>query len=443
MSSSGSESLDSRTVETDQDSADERTWLLADHTTKCCSEHASTSKTFGVWQFGALVARFVSAARSEIAEPADVAVLRSYVNIASTIGLSGGGPLGGFLAGLIGWRWLFLGQVPIAIACGSLIALGANVMWPEPVREDEQLQQFENENTPASLAFDIPGAVTLAIATSSLLAAVDLQASLPWRHPVVFGLIIVGILSTLAFLAFETFPGNRELLMPLKLLRAEIGAFCAGQVLGILSTLWTLPPTLSLVPKPAPHQLLASSLGYGFVSQIAPSIAPESKSAPDPRVKPGVMHRDHELTTGWNLVLGAAEGVLTTFPFGLLGGIILSAQFIGLYHCSARENVVTSISMYYMSQQIGIALGIGISSGLLKHQLKLTLSKDMANIPGSAEIIKKILDDSSAIIQFPEEIQLLARQAYVHSFWVVPLFALSAQIVTILPMTSTVEQYSG
>lgn len=89
---------------------------------------------------------------------------------------------------------------------------------------------------------------------------------------------------------------------------------------------------------------------------------------------------------GLKLVLGAAEGVLTTFPFGLLGGIILSAQFIGLYHCSARDDVITAISMYYMSQQIGIALGIGFSSGLLKHQLKLTLSKDMMNIPGSAEV---------------------------------------------------------
>lgn len=132
-------------------------------------------------------------------------------------------------------------------------------MWPERVQEDEQLQQFGNKNTPANLVFDIPGAVTLAIATSSLLAAVDLQASRSWRHPVVFGLIIVGILSTVAFLAFETFPGNRELLMPLKLLKAEIGAFCAGQVLGILS-LWTRPPTLSLVLEPAPHQFLASSL---------------------------------------------------------------------------------------------------------------------------------------------------------------------------------------
>lgn len=57
MPSSSSESLDSRTVETDQDSADERTWLLAEQadTAKCCTEHATTSKTFGLWQFGALV----------------------------------------------------------------------------------------------------------------------------------------------------------------------------------------------------------------------------------------------------------------------------------------------------------------------------------------------------------------------------------------------------
>jgi predicted MFS family arabinose efflux permease len=42
---------------------------------------------------------------TDIAAPSDVAVLRSYVNIASTTGLSLGGPLGGLLGGTIGWRW--------------------------------------------------------------------------------------------------------------------------------------------------------------------------------------------------------------------------------------------------------------------------------------------------------------------------------------------------
>ena len=35
----------------------------------------------------------------------DVATWRSYVNIASTVGRSSGGPIGGFLADKVGWRW--------------------------------------------------------------------------------------------------------------------------------------------------------------------------------------------------------------------------------------------------------------------------------------------------------------------------------------------------
>ena len=35
----------------------------------------------------------------------DVATWRGYVNIASTLGRSAGGPMGGYLADTIGWRW--------------------------------------------------------------------------------------------------------------------------------------------------------------------------------------------------------------------------------------------------------------------------------------------------------------------------------------------------
>ena len=37
-----------------------------------------------------------------------VAVLRSYVNIAAVIGRSVGGPIGGVLFDRIGWRWYVL-----------------------------------------------------------------------------------------------------------------------------------------------------------------------------------------------------------------------------------------------------------------------------------------------------------------------------------------------
>lgn len=96
-------------------------------------------------------------------------------------------------------------------------------------------QQEDPQREEPVLAFDFPGAITLAIAISSLLVVIDLKGSLSWAHPLVQSIVAVGILSTLAFLVFETFPGNRELLMPLKLLKTEIGAFCAGQLLLVAS----------------------------------------------------------------------------------------------------------------------------------------------------------------------------------------------------------------
>jgi hypothetical protein len=35
----------------------------------------------------------------------EVATWRSYVNVLATLGRSIGGPLGGFLADTVGWRW--------------------------------------------------------------------------------------------------------------------------------------------------------------------------------------------------------------------------------------------------------------------------------------------------------------------------------------------------
>lgn len=129
----------------------------------------------------------------------------------------------------------FLGQVPIATGCCVLIARGLQTFSPILEEEDEwQLEESETELKPDTLAFDYPGAITLAIWISSLLIVIDLQNQLSWGHPLVLGITIIGVLSILAFLVLETYQGNRELLIPLRLLKTEVGAFCAGQVSRVL-----------------------------------------------------------------------------------------------------------------------------------------------------------------------------------------------------------------
>ncbi|KAG0644988.1 Vacuolar basic amino acid transporter 1 [Hyphodiscus hymeniophilus] len=183
-----------------------------------------------------MISDFLSAFDSYyIAAPSNVAVLRSYVNIASTVGLSMGGPLGGFLGGTIGWRWSFLGQVPIAICCCMLLARGLQTFLLALDDEDERtLEEPEDDFQPEVLAFDWPGSISLAIWMSSLLTVIDLQNQLTWAHPLVQSITIVGALFSLGFLALEAYPGHREPLIPLRLLKTDVGAFCVGQASCVL-----------------------------------------------------------------------------------------------------------------------------------------------------------------------------------------------------------------
>ena len=42
---------------------------------------------------------------ADTAPLSQVAILRSYVNLAAIVGRSSGGPIGGLLIDIIGWRW--------------------------------------------------------------------------------------------------------------------------------------------------------------------------------------------------------------------------------------------------------------------------------------------------------------------------------------------------
>ncbi|KAJ5038213.1 uncharacterized protein L3040_007080 [Drepanopeziza brunnea f. sp. 'multigermtubi'] len=400
---------------------------------------------------------------TDIAPPSDVAVLRSYVNVASSIGLASGGPVGGLLVGTFGWRWSFLGQVPIVAICCLLTARGLQKYLPHVKEEEEEEEEEEYEeeerdsiNSEAAMksptmSFDYPGAIFLAIGMASFLTVIDLQSQLSWGHPVIIGTTSLCVLSVLAFFAFETWPGNRELLIPLRLLKTGVGAYCAGQ-------------------------LLTMGGCHGFISQIAPyfsntqglsdaqaggHIAPSSFGSALGNLFAGQMikrfgsYKKLSLTAlflsiatsllilvQWSHPIGVLAG-LAVFPFGFFGGIILSTQFIGLYNCASKPEMATAIGMYYMSQQIGIALGISCTSSLLKRQFQATLEQRLVGIPHYMEIIKKILTDSSVVAALPASVRLLVARCFMASFWVVPAFSIATQVFAVLPMALARERRAG
>jgi EmrB/QacA subfamily drug resistance transporter len=101
---------------------------------------------------------------------------------APVIGLVAGGPI----VDAIGWRWIFVAQVPL-----SLIALvvGVIVLHETPRKAREPI--------------DVAGAATLGIATVSALLALTLGAELTWTNPAVIGLLVLSPLALWAFVRCE------------------------------------------------------------------------------------------------------------------------------------------------------------------------------------------------------------------------------------------------
>lgn len=101
---------------------------------------------------------------------------------APVIGLVAGGPI----VDAIGWRWIFVAQVPLSLVA---LAVGFIVLHETPRKAREPI--------------DIAGAGTLGVATVSALLALTLGAELGWANPAVVGLLLVAPFALWAFVRCE------------------------------------------------------------------------------------------------------------------------------------------------------------------------------------------------------------------------------------------------
>lgn len=116
-----------------------------------------------------------------------------------------GGPvlgvaLGGPLIELVGWRWIFAAQVPLALIA---LALGFVVLRETPTGERERL--------------DWAGALTLAGGAMSILFALNRGPEWGWSNPLVIAGFVLGPIGLVWFVAVER--RARHPLLPLDILR--------------------------------------------------------------------------------------------------------------------------------------------------------------------------------------------------------------------------------
>lgn len=163
-------------------------------------------------QGGAGMTAMVAIIITDMAPLSQVALLRSYVNVAAIAGRSAGGPIGGLLLDSIGWRLSFLAQVPAVIEC---LVFAASQSLPN-AEEISNTGKKKRE-------LDFAGLVAFGFTTSSFPLLVDVVSREARPNRKVMAIFaVLCIFPAVAFVLIEIYWAKQPLISPPLIKQGEV-----------------------------------------------------------------------------------------------------------------------------------------------------------------------------------------------------------------------------
>lgn len=271
-------------------------------------------------------------------------------------GLMSGPIFGGFILGLADWRALFYARIPIGV-----LAITMGVL---EIREESREREMNRR-------LDLPGAVLLFAALTSLLVAVNRGQSWGWTSPLTLGLAATGVLVGVLFVLVESRAVSPIISLALFRMRQFSSAISSLTLnfLGQSSVIFLMPFYLIEVRDFSTAQ---TGLMMAMVPLMMLVLAPLSGWVADRR------GWAHQATLGIGLVslgllsLGTLQ-VDTAVPLVLarLALIGLGAAVFGPPNTSAimgsvpRKMLGTASASVATSRNVGNAFGLAVGSAVL------------------------------------------------------------------------------
>jgi MFS family permease len=296
---------------------------------------------------------------------------------AQAIGLGLGPTLGGLLTDTAGWRAVYWINVPV----GIVALLAGRLLLPRT-----------RQLSPAT-AFDWPGAVLLAIATTSLLLALSAAAGLPVPGWAAVGLAVLAALAAASFGYRERH--SRSPLIPLALLRsARVALALAGALLGYLA----LFGPLVLIPVMlAGHGELRAGLalsalpaGFGLAAVGGEAVLPARMSN---RVRGSLGAAACALALVLLMVVPATIA-------GIVPGLALAGLGLGTFVPANNAVIMRSAparSAAVLGGLVNLARGIGTTLGIALVTLALHISAGNPGGPAGPVLALAVLAAAAAL----------------------------------------------
>jgi EmrB/QacA subfamily drug resistance transporter len=287
-------------------------------------------------------------------------VLGGVFGIATIIGPL----LGGFFVDHLSWRWIFYINLPTGALALAVIA--AVLRSPTTRRQH---------------VIDYLGAMLLSVALTAIILFTSLGGTtLPWASHVILGLIALGFISTIAFIAAEA--RAPEPILPLGLFRN--GTFAIASAVGLIvglslfGSITYLPIYLQVVKGESPTasglQLMPMMLGM-----LVTSIASGRIISAWGRYKPFPIAGTAIMTIGLVMLsrLSAEHAVWQTsidaLVLGLGLGMVMQVLVLAAQNSVDFEHLGVATSGTTLFRSLGGALGVAIFGAIFANGLRAHL----------------------------------------------------------------------
>ncbi|MDN5853032.1 MAG: MFS transporter [Actinomycetia bacterium] len=330
-----------------------------------------------------LASRFVSGVGAAMIMPVTLAVITSAfpekerakgIGAWTAVG-GGGGLLGMYLSALLvdvaTWRWLFI--LPIALV------LAATAMTVRFVPNSREVSEHR---------FDTTGSITSAIAVIGIIFALHEGPVHGWTEPATLTALIVGLLATFAFLAWEL--RQRAPLLDIRLFRDRglaTGSLSLLTVFGVQAGIFVvLFPFLQVVvgwsALRATLGMLPMALLMMFSSVMAAKVA--NRLGSRPTMAAGILLVSAGLVL-MALLVSTDGGYLTVLPgmltLGLGMGFAMTPSTEAITSSLPRDQQGLASALNDVTREFGTAIGVALLGAVLTAGYRSSISTRLDGIP--------------------------------------------------------------
>ncbi|RAK76332.1 MFS general substrate transporter [Aspergillus fijiensis CBS 313.89] len=391
---------------------------------------------------GAGMTDLLSVLVNEMFDITEVASVRSYIIAAGIVGQGCGGPLGALVADLVGWRWSLIGQTPIAMLC---LALAQWQFSTTPATETHSTKHLSLWN------FDYCGVASFFILVTSFILATT-EGGIAYLSSQTPALLAVSGIFLMVFVLIERFGTKHPIIPPSIVCSPGLGAIFGGQVIyfaTVTTILNNLPAYLYRIDHLS-NSAIAIRIWPAALGLISGSIiAGKALSRNLQSRKLSLIALLITLVSLTLMVLRWLHGiqpleVLYCFPWGIGGGLFLSAQFIALTIRAPAEQLASAIAVYHLAQQVGQIVGTSVSAAALQRVFRARVAVGLGQVAGKRELIEHIVQDYNFTSTLPHGIQLAVQESFIEAYRIIPASALILSaivgIIVLFPKKERVEE---